>query len=125
LQMDGGQVVTIEMNNNATYGYDVRGELIGTKGTVELGAHVHAHLNVGMAATAPYPADWRPRFAEAYRIQNRAWVESIVTGVSDQRAATLWDGYCSALIGEAGVVSLENAERSSVTLPERPALYAG
>jgi myo-inositol 2-dehydrogenase/D-chiro-inositol 1-dehydrogenase len=33
LETDGGQLVNIEINNNAAYGYDVRGELVGETGS--------------------------------------------------------------------------------------------
>ena len=38
LETAGGQLVNIEVNNNASYGYDVRGELVGEKGAVSLNA---------------------------------------------------------------------------------------
>ena len=36
LEFADGQLVSIEINNNAAYGYDVRGELVGEKGSVWL-----------------------------------------------------------------------------------------
>ena len=41
LETDGGQLVNIEINNNAAYGYDVRGELVGETGSVALNTPVH------------------------------------------------------------------------------------
>src|SRR5262249_52381747 len=62
-----GPLVTIEINNNAAYGYDVRGELVMEKGSVFLNTPVHARTNANLQAVERYAADWRPRFAEAYR----------------------------------------------------------
>ena len=75
LATTGGQLVNIEINNNAVYGYDVRGELVGEQGSVFLNAPIHSRLNSALTAVERYPADWRPRFAEAYRLQNKAWAE--------------------------------------------------
>ena len=38
LETIGDQLVTIEINNNASYGYDVRGELVGETGSISLQA---------------------------------------------------------------------------------------
>ena len=80
LETIAGQLVNIEVNISATYGYDVRGELVGEKGTAFLRAPVHADVNLDLKQINAYPADWRPRFADAYRLQNYAWVKSINTG---------------------------------------------
>lgn len=116
-----GQLVNIEINNNAAYGYDVRGELVGEKGSVVLRAPVHSELNVNLMQATAYAADWRPRFAEAYRLQNMAWVKSIHTGVP--AGASAWDGYCSTLVADAGVESLASGRPAKVTPVAKPTLY--
>lgn len=72
LETVAGQLVNIEVNISATYGYDVRGELVGEKGTATLRGPVHADVNLNLQQFSTYPADWRSRFVEAYRQQNRA-----------------------------------------------------
>lgn len=116
-----GQLVNIEINNNAAYGYDVRGELVGEKGSVSLRAPVHSETSVNLMSSLSYPEDWRPRFAEAYRLQNRAWIKSIETDVP--AGASAWDGYAATLIAEAGVASLQSGTTVSVTLAAKPSLY--
>eukprot|EP01037_Dinobryon_pediforme_P017798 gene17798-18018_t len=75
-----GQLVNVEINNNAAYGYDVRGELVGEKGSVFLRAPIASETHVHLQAITTYAEDWRPRFAESYRLQNSAWLKSIETG---------------------------------------------
>jgi myo-inositol 2-dehydrogenase / D-chiro-inositol 1-dehydrogenase len=116
-----GKLVNIEVNINAAYGYDVRGELIGENGTVSLRSPVHTETNLGLAQSTSYPADWRPRFAEAYRLQNLAWIKSISTGIPT--GANAWDGYMATVIGEAGVSALSSGERTEISFVPRPALY--
>jgi myo-inositol 2-dehydrogenase/D-chiro-inositol 1-dehydrogenase len=125
LETTGGQLVNIEINNNAAYGYDVRGELVGEKGSVCLRAPVHSEINIALTRSENYPADWRPRFAEAYRRQNRAWLKSIWSGVPSAIAASAWDGYCASLVAELGVASLAQGRRIPVMLAPKPDLYAG
>ena len=116
-----GQLVNVEINNNAAYGYDVRGELVGEKGSVFLRSPIHSELHVDLKAITTYPEDWRSRFAEAYRLQNSAWLKSIETGIP--AGASAWDGYAATLVAEAGVVSLAKGASVKISLTARPALY--
>jgi len=117
-----GQLVNIEIFNNATYGYDVRGELVCEKGTVSLRSPVHTETSVALAQAIPYPADWRPRFAGAYRLQNQAWIKAIAAGTTGG-GANAWDGYAAGAVAEAGLKSLEEGRTVEITLAERPGLY--
>ncbi len=122
LETVAGQLVNIEVNISATYGYDVRGELVGEKGTAFLRAPVNADINLGLKQINTYPADWRPRFVDAYRQQNRAWVKSINTG-KPNLGATAWDGYCSTAVAEAGVEALHSGKTVAVTQIAKPKFY--
>lgn len=123
LETAAGQLVNVEVVNNAAYGYDVRGELVGERGTVHLAVPSQGAVNAGLVAATPFPADWRPRFAEAYRRQDHAWIRSVVSGEPATGAASAWDGYCATRIAEAGVAALAEGRRMEITLPTRPALY--
>ena len=98
--------MTVEVNVNAAYGYDVRGELVGETGTVALNPAAAVRVNAGLKAAEGYAEDWRPRFAEAYRRQDMAWVRAVESGVPAAGAASAWDGYCATLVAEAGVRAL-------------------
>ena len=118
-----GQLVTVEINNNAGYGYDVRAELVGERGSVFLRAPVHSEVHADLQASEAYAPDWRPRFAEAYRRQNLAWLRAIRTGLPSPIASNAWDAYCATRIAETGVLALTSGERQTVELIEQPALY--
>jgi myo-inositol 2-dehydrogenase / D-chiro-inositol 1-dehydrogenase len=123
LETVAGQLVNIEVNISATYGYDVRGELVGEKGTAVLRAPVHADVNLGLKQINTYPADWRPRFVDAYRQQNRAWVKSIKSG-KPNLGASAWDGYCSTAVAEAGVEALRTGKTVAVMQIAKPEFYS-
>jgi myo-inositol 2-dehydrogenase / D-chiro-inositol 1-dehydrogenase len=122
LETVAGQLVNIEVNISATYGYDVRGELVGEKGTAFLRAPIHTDVNLDLKQISTYPSDWRPRFVDAYRQQNRAWVKSIKTGKPNLSAST-WDGYCSTAVAEAGVEALHTGKTVAVTQIAKPKFY--
>lgn len=123
LTTHAGQLVTVEVNNMAAYGYDVRGELVGTQGSVSLGHHESVRLDSGLNASTAYAADWRPRFADAYRQQDKAWINAINHAEAAPFAANAWDGYCATAIAEAGVSALRSGAPTAVNLADRPALY--
>ncbi len=122
LETIAGHLVNIEVNISATYGYDVRGELVGEKGTALMRAPVNADINLGLKQMSTYPADWRPRFVDAYRQQNRAWVKSVNTG-KPNLGATAWDGYCATVVAEAGVEALHKGKTIAVTQIVKPKFY--
>ncbi|ESW92698.1 Gfo/Idh/MocA family oxidoreductase [Mesorhizobium sp. C280B] len=123
LETDKGQLVNIEINNNAAYGYDVRGELVGEKGSVLLNAPVYTRRNDQLMAYERYAPDWRPRFAEAYRLQDKAFLEFVRSGVFPTVAADAWDGYCAARVAEAGVEALATGARVGIAMDAKPDLY--
>ncbi len=99
----------------------MRGELVGEKGTVSLRPPLHTETNLGLSQATRYPADWRPRFADAYRLQNQAWLNAIRTG--EPEGASAWDGYAATRVGEAGVASLSNGTKVEISSVSKPALY--
>ena len=122
VETNAGQLVNIEINNNAAYGYDVRGEVVGDKGTVSLRSPVYSETSTNLVQGLSYPEDWRPRFADAYRLQLQAWIKSIGTG--KPVGASAWDGYAATLVAEAGVASLASGATVAVKHAEKPKLYS-
>ncbi len=121
LETGAGQLVNIEVNVDAAYGYDVRGELVCQNGTISLRSPVVAESNLSLAQTTAYPADWRPRFADAYRLELQAWVGAIRSG--KPVGASAWDGYAATHVAEAGVKALASGVREQVNLAKAPKLY--
>ena len=124
METSRGQLATIEINNNAGYGYDVRGELVGTDGSVTLATCPNLRIDRDLMSTTSYAADWRSRFREAYRLQNQAWIRAIVTGIPAEGAAHAWDGHCANVIAEAGAAALSSGQKVAAVLPQSPALYS-
>jgi myo-inositol 2-dehydrogenase/D-chiro-inositol 1-dehydrogenase len=111
------------INNHAASGSDVRADLVGDKGSVSLRAPALLALPANLQASEAYASDWRPRFAEAYRLQNKAWINSILTDTPNDVASNAWDGYCATLIAEAGVKALDRGAKVAIERIKKPALY--
>ncbi|WP_369371219.1 Gfo/Idh/MocA family protein [Promicromonospora sp. Populi] len=101
-----GALAVLETFLNARYGYDIRCEAIGTEGTVQLTDPAATTLTGALRAATTYPANWRPRFADAYRRELQAWVDATRTGVQAPSLATAEDGLRATLIAEAAISSM-------------------
>lgn len=107
-----GVLHTVELMVHAQYGYDVRCELVCESGTVELPdvpALVEQNplrINSAGTRTSSYPADWRPRFAAAYRAELSAWVEATLGGRVPGDAATMGEALQATVVANALVTSM-------------------
>lgn len=124
LETTDGQLVTIEINNNAAYGYDVRAELVGENGSVAINNVAYTRTDVKLTSRIRYDADWRGRYAEAYRRQNRDFLCFVETGQFPRTASDCWDGYCAAIVAEAGVTALKEGRKMPVKMIAKPEFYA-
>lgn len=116
-----GQLVNVEVNINAGYGYDVRCELVCEHGSISLRAPIHTETHLNLGATTHYARDWRPRFADAYRLQDHAWLRSIESGVPT--GASAWDGYVASFTAERAVEALQAGREVEIRYAEPPRLY--
>ena len=124
LETADGQLVNIEVNNNAAYGYDVRAELVGEAGSIAMNPVAYTRTDMRLASSTGYDVDWRGRYAEAYRRQNRAFLRFVQTGTYPDIGASCWDGYCAAVVAEAGAKALAEGRKMPVTIIAKPEFYA-
>ncbi|MDX8532765.1 Gfo/Idh/MocA family oxidoreductase [Mesorhizobium sp. VK25A] len=124
LETVDGQLVNIEINNNAAYGYDVRAELVGERGTIATNNVAYTRTDSALIQSTAYDADWRARYHDAYRRQNRDFLCFVMTGEFPATASDCWDGYCAAIVAEAGVKALKEGRRTPVEMIAKPELYA-
>ncbi|MEO5780487.1 MAG: Gfo/Idh/MocA family oxidoreductase, partial [Arthrobacter oryzae] len=107
LRTADGTVTTLELFLNAQYGYTTSCEVVSERGTA--GLKNSALLGVqqaGLSQTA-IPADWRPRFADAYRLQLQAWISALAQGEQPPLAGAQ-DGLNASLIAQAMIQSLHS-----------------
>lgn len=124
LETKDGQLVNIEINNNAAYGYDVRAELVGEAGTIAMNNVAYTRLDKALTQSTRYDADWRSRYAEAYRRQNRDFLRFVETGAFPAIGSDCWDGYCAAVVAEAGTEALKEGRKMPVMMIAKPEFYA-
>jgi myo-inositol 2-dehydrogenase/D-chiro-inositol 1-dehydrogenase len=121
LEMTGGALVDVEASVNIRYGYDIRGEVVGESGTVELAESNKAVVKSSGQLNGQIPEDWRERFIRAYDTEFQAWITAASRGESTGPSS--WDGYAATVVGEAGLIALKTGERVEVPMREKPELY--
>jgi myo-inositol 2-dehydrogenase/D-chiro-inositol 1-dehydrogenase len=114
LRTADGVLSTLEVFLNARYGYDVRCEIVGEQGTLALTEPARMVTDRGRGRTISYPADWRPRFADAYRLELQAWIDGLDAAESGQPSAmaAAYDGLVAAAVAEAVIASLHDGGRA-------------
>ena len=110
LRTADGVLSTVETFLNARYGYVMRCEVVGETGTVALTEPAPVVVETERTRATAYAADWRPRFADAYRLELQAWVDAVRTG-ADSALATGWDGVAANAVAEAVLTSMREGGR--------------
>ncbi|NEE03451.1 Gfo/Idh/MocA family oxidoreductase [Phytoactinopolyspora halotolerans] len=122
LETAGGVLIDVETSVNIQYGYDIRAEVVGESGTVELPQAGNVVVRQSGGVTALIAMDWRDRFRQAYDVELQAWVDAAAKGGAT--GPTSWDGYVATTISEAAVWSMGTGSRVPIKLEDRPVLYA-
>lgn len=101
LRFANGELGNIEVSRNASYGYDIRTEVLGSEGAVMVG--VHQHTPVVLLTRAGARHDVTPylmeRFGEAYRVQLQHFADCLRNGQSPSVGGT--DALAACEIGVA------------------------
>jgi myo-inositol 2-dehydrogenase/D-chiro-inositol 1-dehydrogenase len=120
-EMAGGALVDVEASINIQYAYDIRGEVVGESGTVELAESNTVVVKKNGQYGGRVPEDWRERFIRAYDTEFQEWITAASKGESTGPSS--WDGYAATVVCAAGLSAMETGERVEISLREKPDLY--
>ncbi len=122
LALDSGALATLEWSGASGYGYEVAVAIAGERATVQTNSHSSPILRSEAGLSRAITPDWPQRFAEAYRIETQAWVDSIRNGAPVGPSA--WDGYMSLVIADVCLRSVESGRPEPAQAVKRPEFYA-
>jgi myo-inositol 2-dehydrogenase/D-chiro-inositol 1-dehydrogenase len=111
LRTADGALTTVEVFLNARYGYDIRCEVVGERGALALADPAHVIADVEGRRSTAHPADWRPRFADAYRLQLQVWVDAVADG-RPAPLATAAEGLTATAVADAMIASMRAGGRA-------------
>src|SRR3954469_13516003 len=121
LTMANDVIVNVEAAVNIAYGYDIRGEILGETGTIELAESSRILVKREGQYSGRVPADWRERFLRAYDVEFQEWLDAVAAGHSTGPSA--WDGYAATLVCDAATEAYRTGTPASVSMREKPDLY--
>lgn len=106
-EIEDGQLVIVEVNNNVVYGYDVCVELVGEVGSIVMNNVVYICIDILLVSSICYDVDWCVRYVEFYCCQNVVFFSFVEIGVFLEIGLDCWDGYCVVVVVEVGVKVFE------------------
>jgi len=119
LRTADGTLSTVDIFLNAQYGYDMRCEVVCDAGMASIAEPVRVVTDTKLTRFTSYAADWRPRFAEAYRLEQQAWVDRINGVAGDSPLATAHDGLVASAVADAVITSMHTGGIATpVSVPE-------
>src|SRR4029077_21157778 len=131
LELEGSALVFVELFVTAGYGYEIKCEIVGEKGTIELAPTSRVVVRSDLKVSQNFPSDWRGRFAEAYRRELQTWVNAISrwrlgnveSAVGPVDGPDAWDGYRAAIVAQTVLVSMSQGGPAAVESMVLPQLY--
>jgi inositol 2-dehydrogenase len=106
---EGGALGNVEVSRNAVYGYDIRTEILGTEGGLNIGYYRQTPLLIMTTQGIQY--DMVPyiiqRFGDAYRAQTQDFVGRVLAG--QEPAVNAHDARAALTIGLAATRSYDQA----------------
>jgi predicted dehydrogenase len=110
IRFDDGVAAVTHVSRTCAFGHDIRCEIVGTEGSVFVGAGMTGVVAAGDRAR--FPQDFRERFADAYRAELAAFVEACRGG--ELRGAGLEEDRRAVEIGIAARASAVAGEPRAV-----------
>lgn len=117
----GGGHGMVEFDDDG-FAYEVAVDLTAGSATVTTAGPVRAIERRDAAVSTMIGRDWFGWFADAYRIQDTAWVASL--GDDEASGPSTWDGLAAQIVVAAALTSLDSGETVDVETIEAPPLFA-
>jgi myo-inositol 2-dehydrogenase / D-chiro-inositol 1-dehydrogenase len=131
MELEGGALVFDEIFMRSGYGYEIRCGVVGTAGTIDLTPTARVVTRSRLKVSGDFPADWRGRFADAYRRELQTWVDAVTrwrsgdvkNDVGPVDGPDAWDGYRAALVAQTVLLTMAQGAPAVVEAMTLPELY--
>lgn len=118
--LSSGAHAVLEFDDGG-FAYEVSVEVLTATGDALTGLPTRAIRRRNGSIDVHLGIDWFGWFAEAYRLQDQAWVNSITSGVAT--GPTTWDGLRAQIVVDAIITSIESGQTVEVPAQDRPLLF--
>jgi myo-inositol 2-dehydrogenase/D-chiro-inositol 1-dehydrogenase len=115
--------IVLEVFVRCQYGYDIKCDVIGEEGVLELPTVPQVATRLNAQYSTAILTDWKARFESAYDIEFRDFIDHVSQNDSPVGPSS-WDGYIAAVTADAALKSLdEDGDKQDLDFPEVPAFY--
>ncbi len=104
-RLSNGAHATLEFDN-AAYAYEVTVDITAADGRAMTGRQLRAEVHTEGQRRIETGADWFARFAEAYRLQDQAWIKSVRSGTPPTGPSAA-DGVAAQTVVEAILTAID------------------
>lgn len=111
LEFENGAIGDIEGSRNSAYGYEARGEVVGTEGIIHIGSN-NVSRNVVMSHNKTYYEnimDFQTKFQEAFYLEINHFIDCVLKGKNPR--VDQHDGRNSLAISEAALKSFKEDKK--------------
>lgn len=122
IKMKHGALVNVYLTQCATYGYDVKCQVIGEKGIAALPDMPRTEMKLDGKIYHSIDKDWTNRFVKAYQNEMQEFINN-VTMHRELTGPNAWDGYVAAVTADDAIKSQSTIKPVKIELSKRPALY--
>jgi predicted dehydrogenase len=115
LNFENGTLGVVDLSRNAVYGYDIRAEVLGSKGTLKIGYLRETPLTVltKEGVTHDVVPHFMERFADAYLSQIKDFVNNVLKG--KEPSITAADGIAALIVSLAATKSYKENRPVQIT----------
>ncbi|WJS81127.1 Gfo/Idh/MocA family protein [Tetragenococcus halophilus] len=116
-----GQHIDVEVQTDGAYAYDIRCQVVGEDGTLDLPDPAAVTKRKNQQVSYGLGDHWASRFADSYDEEFIEWATGIL---NDQLVgASTWDGYASCVTSDALIQSRKTGQPEKVTMIEQAEIY--
>jgi len=116
-----GQRIDVEVQTDGAYAYDIRCQVVGEDGTLDLPDPAAVTKRKNQQVSYGLGDHWASRFADSYDEEFIEWATGIL---NDQLVgASTWDGYASCVTSDALIQSRKTGQPEKVTMIEQAEIY--
>jgi myo-inositol 2-dehydrogenase/D-chiro-inositol 1-dehydrogenase len=119
-EFDSGGHASVEFSEHG-FAYEVTVEVEGEYGDAVMAPVMRTTVRRDGASGVNIGTDWFARFADAYRLEDAMWLQSIASGATIGPSA--WDGLVAERVVESAIKSLRDRTPVEVTTFDMPELY--
>ncbi|MEP7047676.1 MAG: Gfo/Idh/MocA family oxidoreductase [Ilumatobacteraceae bacterium] len=119
-EFDGGGHAAVEFSEHA-FAYEVAVEVDAELGSAIMAPVMRTRVRRDGSEGVNIGTDWFGRFADAYRVEDAVWLQSVAEGATVGPSA--WDGLVAERVVQSAIESLATRQPVEVTTVDTPDLY--